>query len=92
MSRSLQSYLQNLKNTLVEGNAEDSEMDVQFHTVLMELFLWKEYHKLLEVLECPVQHFLVYASVKKDAKGFISACEIERLYAKLIIALDTVFT
>ena len=84
--------IQDLKDVLIEGSAEDGEMDARFHNVLRELFLWKEYHKLLEVLECPVQHFLVYASVKKDTKGFISAREIERLYAKLIIALDTVFT
>jgi hypothetical protein len=84
LTASQRQKIQNLKDVLIEGNAEDGEMDAQFHTVLTELFLWKESHKLLEVLDCPVQHFLVYASVEKGAKGFINAREIGRLCAKLI--------
>ena len=76
--------IQDLKDVLIEGSAEDGEMDARFHNVLRELFLWKESHKLLEVLDCLVQHFLIYASVEKGAKGFISAREIGRLCAKLI--------
>ena len=84
LTASQRQKIQNLKDVLIEGSAEDGKMDAPFHTVLTELFLWKESHKLLEVLDCPVQHFLVYASVEKGAKGFISAREIGRLCAKLI--------
>ena len=84
LTASQRQKIQNLKDVLIEGSAEDGKMDALFHTVLTELFLWKESHKLLEVLDCPVQHFLVYTSVEKGAKGFISACEIGRLCAKLI--------
>ena len=36
--------IQDLKDVLIEGSAEDSEMDARFHNVLRELFLWKESH------------------------------------------------
>jgi hypothetical protein len=66
------------------GNAEDDEMDARFHDVLRELFLWNESHKLLEVLDCPVQRFLVYTSMEKSIKGFISTREIGRMCIKLM--------
>jgi hypothetical protein len=87
LTASQRQKIQNLKEALVEENAENGEMDGRFHDVLRELFLWNESHKLLEVLDCPVQHFLVYASVEKGAKGFISAREIGRLCAKLIYGI-----
>ena len=87
LTASQRQKIQNLKEALVEENAENAEMDGRFHDVLRELFLWNEFHKLLEVLDCPVQHFLVYASVEKGAKGFISAREIGRLCAKLIYGI-----
>ena len=87
LTASQRQKIQNLKEALVGGNAEDDEMDTRFHDVLRELFLWNESHKLLEVLDCPVQRFLVYASVEKGAKGFISAREIGRLCAKLMYGI-----
>jgi len=41
----------------------------------------------MEVMKCPIQRFLVYASVEKGAKGFISVREIGRLIAKLIYSI-----
>jgi hypothetical protein len=51
---------------------------------LKELFFWHEPYRLMEVMECLIQRFLVYASVEKRAKGFVSVRDISRLIAKLI--------
>ena len=41
----------------------------------------------MEIMECPIQRFLVYASVEKGVKGFICVREIGRLIAKLIYSI-----
>jgi hypothetical protein len=62
-------------------------MDIYFHQVLQELFFWNQSHKLLEVLDCPMQMFLVYASVERTGNGFTNAREVGRLAAKLIYGI-----
>jgi len=81
-----QQELQNLRKALVDDEA-DEELDRYFHAVLKELFCWQESRRLMEVMECPIQRFLVYASVEKGAKGFICVREIGRLIAKLIYSI-----
>jgi hypothetical protein len=78
--------LQNLRKALTDNEVDDV-LDEHFHAVLKELFFWQESRRLMEVMECPIQRFLVYASVEKGAKGFISVREIGRLIAKLIYAI-----
>src|SRR5579859_715521 len=41
----------------------------------------------MEVMECPIQRFLVYASVEKGVTGFVSVRDIRRLIAKLIYGI-----
>jgi hypothetical protein len=83
LSVSQKRKIQSLKDILQNGN----ELDDCFHEALIELFLWQESRKLLEVLDCPVQRFLVYASIERMAHGFISAREIGRIYAKLLYVI-----
>ena len=78
--------VQDLKEGLIE-EVEDDEMDVRFHAMLKQLFFWHESHRLMDVLDCPIQRFLVYASIEKGAKGFISVREIGRLIGKLIYGI-----
>jgi len=87
LTESQQTKLQDLREVLMRDDASDDELDGEFHAVLKELFFWEESHRLMEVMECPVQRFLVYASVEKGAKGFISVKEIGRLIAKLIYGI-----
>lgn len=87
LTESQQKKLQDLREVLVRDNVSDDELDGEFHAVLRELFFWEESHRLMEVMECPLQRFLVYASVEKGAKGFISVKEIGRLIAKLIYGI-----
>ena len=72
LTTSQRQKIQDLKEALVEGNAYDDEMDYRFHKVVQWLFFWNESHQLLEVLDCLVQHLLVYASVEMSAKRSIS--------------------
>ena len=62
-------------------------MDMRFRPILKEMFFWHESHRLMDAMECPIQWFLVYASVDNDAKGFIRVREIGRLIAKLIYVI-----
>ena len=78
--------LQNLRKALTDNEVDDV-LDEHFHAVLKELFFWQESRRLMEIMECPIQRFLVYASVEKGAKGFISVREIGRLIAKLIYGI-----
>src|SRR5438270_5413871 len=39
LTASQRQKIQDLKDVLIEGSAEDGEMDARFHTVLTELFL-----------------------------------------------------
>src|SRR5579859_2143827 len=71
----------------MELQNNDDEMDINFHEVLRELFLWNQSHKLLEVLDCPMQRFLVYASVERSGNGFVNAREVGWLAAKLIYGI-----
>jgi hypothetical protein len=75
-----------LKEGLAEGIGEN-EMDVRFHEMLKQLFLWHESHRLMEAMGCPIQRFLVYASIEKGGKGFVSVREIGKLIAKLIYGI-----
>jgi hypothetical protein len=65
---------------------EYDEMDLRFHAML-ELFFRYESHKLMDIMECPIQRFLVYTSVGKGAKGFIRVRDIGTLIAKLIYGI-----
>src|SRR5277367_1238759 len=53
--------VQDLKVGLVDKVGND-EMDVRFHAMLKQLFFWHESYCLMDVLDCPIQRFLVYAS------------------------------
>jgi hypothetical protein len=79
--------LMDLKEGLNQDEGIDDELDMRFHDFLKALFFWHESHRLMESLECPVQQFLVYASVEKGAKGFINVREIGRLIAKLVYGI-----
>ena len=75
-----------LKAGLLEG-VEDEEMDERFHAMLTALFFQHETRQLMDELDCPVQRFLVYASVAPSSTGFISVREIGRLIAKLLYSI-----
>jgi len=79
--------VQRMRETLVEGDVAEAELDDWFHSVLKELFFWHESRKLMDCLDCPVHGFLVYASVDKGAQGFIHTREICRLLAKLMLGI-----
>jgi len=75
-----------LKEGLDEGLG-DEEMDERFHAMLKAIFFWHESHRLMDKLDCPVQRFLVYVSIKKGGHGFISVREIGRVIAKLLYGI-----
>jgi len=75
-----------LKLGLLEG-VSDEEMDDRFHAMLKSMFFKHETRQLMDELDCPVQRFLVYASVESGAQGFISVREIGRLIAKLLYGI-----
>ena len=75
-----------LKAGLLEGLG-DEEMDERFHAMLTTLFFQHEAHQLMDELDCPVQRFLVYASVAPGGTGFISVREIGRLITKLLYSI-----
>ena len=58
-----------------------------FHKALMELFLWEENERLMEEMACPVQRFLLCASIHKRGKGFIHVRDVGRLIAKLLYGI-----
>ena len=87
LTESQQTKLQDLREVLMRDDISDDELDEEFHTILKELFFWEESHRLMEIMKCPVQRFLVYANVEKGVKGFISVKEIGRLIAKLIYGI-----
>ena len=75
-----------LKEGLDKGLG-DEEMDERFHAMLKAVFFWHESHRLIDELDCPVQRFLVYASIEKGGHGFISVRKIGRVIAKLLYGI-----
>jgi hypothetical protein len=75
-----------LKAGLLEG-VGDEDMDERFHAMLTTLFFQHETRQLMDELDCPVQRFLVYASLAPAGTGFISVREIGRLIAKLLYSI-----
>jgi hypothetical protein len=78
--------MQDLKEGLVQ-DASDNDMHERFQAMLKQLFFWHESRRLMDILDCPIQLFLVYASIEKGAKGFIGVREIGRLIAKLVYGI-----
>jgi len=58
-----------------------------FHRALMELFLREENKCLMEEMACPVQCFLLCASIHKRGKGFIYVRDVGHLIAKLLYGI-----
>ena len=79
--------VQSMRERLIEEDMTAVELDELFHLVLKELFFWHESTRLMDCLDCPVQRFLVYASVDKGGQGFIHTREICRLLAKLMFGI-----
>jgi hypothetical protein len=50
-----------------------------FHKAVMELFLWEENESLLEEMACPVQRFLICASIDKRWEG-VHTCQGDRTF------------
>jgi hypothetical protein len=86
LSSAQREKVRTLKLGLLEG-VDDDEMDKRFHAMLTALFFKSNTHHLMDELDCPVQRFLVYASVERGAHGFISVREIGRLIAKLLYSI-----
>lgn len=73
---------------VLEDGGSHALMD-GFHNAMMELFLWEENERLLGEMACPVQRFLMCASIHKRGKGFMHVRDVGRLIAKLIYGIRT---
>jgi hypothetical protein len=82
-----QASLDALNVHLVSQDADSESLQSAFDKVLYELFLWEENDRLIDEMACPVQRFLVCASIDKGGRGFINVREVGRLIAKLIYGI-----
>ena len=82
-----QESLDHLKDILADREASFEAIQMAFDKVLVELFLWEEREGLIDEMACPVQRFLVCASISKGGRGFINVREIGRLIAKLMYGI-----
>ena len=82
-----QESLDHLKNIMADTEASSEAIQTAFDKVLVELFLWEEREGLIDEMACPVQRFLVCASIGKGGRGFINVREIGRLIAKLMYGI-----
>ena len=78
-----QACLDDLKTLLSTEDAVSESILEAFHKAIMALFFWEEKDRMLEEMACPVQRFLICASLARGGKGFIHVREIGRLIAKL---------
>jgi len=81
------SALADLRGILANENATSEALQSGFEKVLMALFLWEEDKRLIDEMACPVQRFLVCASIDNGGRGFIHVREVGRLIAKLMYGI-----
>jgi len=79
--------LDDLRDVLARENATPEDIQAGFDNTIKELFLWEEELSLMDEMGCPVQRFLISASIAKGAKGFMNVKEIGRLIAKLMYGI-----
>ena len=87
LTEAQQGSVGDLRVLLEDENASAEAVQWAFDKVLTELFLWEEAEGLIDELACPVQRFLVCASIDKGGKGFIHVREVGRLIAKLMYGI-----
>lgn len=87
MTLTQQASLDDLNGILTSEQVDSEVLLNEFHKAIMELFFWEEKNRLLEEMGCPVQRFLICASLTKGGKGFVHVREIGRLIAKLIYGI-----
>jgi hypothetical protein len=87
LTEAQQSCLNDLKEVLADKEASSEAIQGGFDQVLAELFLWEETEHLVDEMACPVQRFLICASIGKGGQGFIQVREIGRLIAKLMYGI-----
>jgi len=83
----LDDYLVDKLHEEEDDEQEEADLDVLFHAVLKELFLWTEGRTLLDEVDCPVQRFLMVACIRKEGDGFVGVRDIPPIIAKLMYSI-----